>query len=91
MAGGRQENRAEKCSQLLWSAITHCDSNISKGFIEATVECKSERMPRQVMLRIPHPYWKNAREYYQRILVSYASESVSIMPFTGKADIIIEY
>ena len=30
-------------------------SNIDKGYIEATIECKSERMPQQVILRIPHP------------------------------------
>jgi hypothetical protein len=66
------------------------NSNINKGFIEATIECKSESMPRQVILRIPHPSGKRPVNITGGTY-DYASESVSIMPFTGKASIKIEY
>jgi hypothetical protein len=66
------------------------NSNINKGFIEAIIECNSERMPGQVVLRIPHPSEKRPVNITGGTY-DYASESVSIMPFTGKASVKIEY
>lgn len=66
------------------------NSNLNKGFIEATIECDSERMPKQVALRIPHPTGKRAVKVTGGSY-DYASESVIIKPFTGKAGIKIEY
>jgi len=65
-------------------------SNINKGFIEATVECNSDRKPEQIILRIPHPSGKKPVNITGGIY-DYASESVSIAPFNGKANIRIEY
>jgi len=66
------------------------NSNINKGYIEASIECNSERKPQEVNLRIPHPEFKRpvhviGGEYDQ------ASESVIITPFTGVAKVKIEY
>ena len=66
------------------------NSNINKGFIESTLECTSDRKPQEIRLRIPHPEFKRpvnviGGEYDQ------ASESVIIKPFTGSAQVRIEY
>jgi hypothetical protein len=66
------------------------NSNISKGFIEATIECHSERMPGQVALRIPHPTGKKPLNVTGGTY-DYTSESLLIKPFTGRASIRIEY
>jgi hypothetical protein len=66
------------------------NSYINKGYIEANVECSSERMPGQVALRIPHPDGKKPVKITGGIY-DYTSESVLIKPFSGKASIKIEY
>jgi hypothetical protein len=65
-------------------------SNIDKGYIEATIECKSERMPKQVIFRIPHPTLKKPVNV---IGGSYnaANETVTVKPFNGTASIRLEY
>jgi hypothetical protein len=66
------------------------NSSVNKGFIEAKIECPSERMPQQVLIRIPHPDGKKPVNVlggtYDCI-----SESVIIKPFTGKTIVKIEY
>ena len=66
------------------------NSNINKGFIEATIECSSDRKPKQIILRIPHPSGKKPVNITGGIY-DYASESVLIAPFNGSAKIKIEY
>ena len=66
------------------------NSHIEKGFIEATVECSSERKPKQLVVRIPHPVDKKpikvtGGDYDEK------TESVTIQSFNGKANIRIEY
>jgi hypothetical protein len=65
-------------------------SNTDRNFIEATVECTSDRKPEEVKFRIPHPDGMNpskiAGGVYDKI-----SESVIIKPFSGKANVRIEY
>jgi hypothetical protein len=66
------------------------NSNINKGYIEASIECNSERKPQEVNLRIPHPDFKKpvhviGGEYNP------TTESVIIKPFTGSAKVRIEY
>jgi len=65
-------------------------SSVKKGFIEATIECSSDRMPGEVVLRIPHPEGKipvavSGGEYNN------ATESVAIKPFKGTAHVRIEF
>lgn len=66
------------------------NSNTNKGFIEATIECNSDRKPERILLRIPHPSGKRPVNIIGGIY-DYASESVSVTPFSGKANIRIEY
>jgi hypothetical protein len=65
-------------------------SNVSKNFIEATVECNSDRMPQEVKIRIPHPENRKPSKVAGGTYDS-TSESVIIKPFTGTAKIRIEY
>ena len=65
-------------------------SNTDKGYIEAAIECKSDRMPRQVVLRIPHPTGKKpvrvtGGSYNE------ADETVTVESFNGTAAIRLEY
>jgi hypothetical protein len=65
-------------------------SNVAENYINATVECNSDRRPDEVKIRLPHPDGKRPSgvtggEYDK------ATESVIIKPFTGKADVRIEY
>jgi hypothetical protein len=66
------------------------NSNIDKGFIEATIECYSDRKPEPILLSIPHPSGKKPVNITGGIY-DYSSESVSVTPFSGKANIRIEY
>ncbi len=66
------------------------NSHLNQGFIVATIECTSDRMPEQVLLRIPHPEGKRALKVTGGTY-DYTSESILIKPFTGKAMIYIEY
>jgi hypothetical protein len=61
-------------------------SHTGKGFVEATVECTGERMPQQVILRIPHPEGKKAIRVIGGTYDD-ATESVTIEPFHGKASV----
>ncbi len=65
-------------------------SNTDKGYIEANIDCKSERMPQQVILRIPHP---DGKKPVNVIGGSYnmEDETVTIMPFDGTTVIRLEY
>lgn len=66
------------------------NSYLNQGFIEATFECISERMPEQVILRIPHPEGKSAKHVTGGVYDN-VTESVLISPFKGKTIIKIEY
>jgi hypothetical protein len=65
-------------------------SNTDKGYIEANIDCKSERMPQQVILRIPHP---DGKKPVNVIGGSYnmEDETVTITPFDGTTVIRLEY
>ena len=65
-------------------------SGIKQGYIEASIECNSDRKPGEVSIRIPHPDCKKAvkvtgGEYNPD------SETVTLKLFSGKADIRVEY
>jgi hypothetical protein len=65
-------------------------SNVAKNSIEATVTCNSDRMPKIVSIRIPHPEGKNPVSVsggtYDPV-----NESIIIDPFRGSTNIKIEY
>ncbi len=65
-------------------------SDIGKNNITATIECSSERKPEEVRIRIPHPDGKLPIKViggtFDKI-----TETVSIIPFSGNANLRIEY
>ncbi len=65
-------------------------SGIKHGYIEASIQCNSDRKPGEVTIRIPHPDGKKAvkvtgGEYNPD------NETVTVGLFGGKADIRVEY
>jgi hypothetical protein len=66
------------------------NSSIKRGFIEATIDCSSDRMPENVTLRLPHPMGKKPKNVIGGNF-DYNAESVKIEPFRGVAHIRIEY
>ena len=65
-------------------------SNAAKGFIEANIECNSDRKPDAVWLRLPHPDGKVPKKAIGGIYDN-NTESVKIEPFKGLAKIRVEY
>jgi hypothetical protein len=65
-------------------------SGIKKGYIEATIQCNSDRKPKKVTIRLPHPEGKKAVKVtggeYNR-----ETETVTVKSFNGKAYVRIEY
>ena len=66
------------------------NSGIGKGFIEATIQCNSDRKPGEVTIRLPHPDGKKAvkvtgGEYDPQ------AETVRIRSFTGNASVRVEF
>lgn len=65
-------------------------SEIKKGYMEAVIQCHSDRKPEVVTIRLPHPEFKKAiqvtgGEY------NHATETVTVKSFTGKASVRIKY
>jgi hypothetical protein len=65
-------------------------SNVNKNYIEAEIECSSNRKPQEVTIRVPHP---EGRKPVNVIGGKYdiPSETVIITPFNGKAYVKIEF
>ena len=65
-------------------------SEIKKGYIEATIQCNSDRKPKEVTIRLPHPIGKKASkvtggEYDPD------TETVTVKLFNGKTDIRVDF
>jgi hypothetical protein len=65
-------------------------SEINKGYIEATIKCNSDRKPKEVTIRIPHPDGKKAVKVTGGEYNPY-NETVTVKLFNGKTDIRVEY
>jgi hypothetical protein len=65
-------------------------SHLSENYIEASVECNSERKPEKIIFRIPHP-----DGIFPKVVTGgrydNKTESVIIRPFSGTAKIKLEY
>lgn len=66
------------------------NSEIKKGYIEATIQCNSDRKPKEVTIRLPHPNGKKAikvtgGEYDPD------TETVTVKSFNGKVYVRLEY
>lgn len=80
------KNAASYFGPLSFSVV----SNVAKNYVEATIECTSDRMPQSVEIRIPHPDGKIPSNVIGGTYES-TREAVIIRPFKGKANIKIEY
>jgi hypothetical protein len=65
-------------------------SSISKGFIEAEIQCNSDRKPKEVTIRLPHPNGNKAvtvtgGEYNSN------TEAVTVKSFNGNAHLRVEF
>lgn len=65
-------------------------SNIKKGFIEATVDCKTDRKPKDILIRLPHPYRQKPVKVSGGVYDT-KTETVHVKSFTGHAQIKVEY
>ncbi len=65
-------------------------SNLGKNNIIATIECDSDRKPEEIKIRIPHPEGKTPSKVTGGIYDK-ATETVTIKPFGGKAEVRIEF
>ena len=65
-------------------------SELNKGFIEAAIVCNSQRKPKEVLIRIPHPEDKKPLKVSGGIYDP-ENELVIIKPFTGTANIRVEF
>lgn len=66
------------------------NSVLAKGYIEATIECNSDRKPKEVTIRLPHPDGKKAikvtgGEYNPD------TETITVNSFSGKANVKVEF
>ena len=65
-------------------------SELDKGYIEASLEFSPERMPKEIILRIPHPESKIPSSVCTGVY-DRSTESVVLKPSPGKTVIRIEY
>lgn len=66
------------------------NSAIGRGYIEATIQCNSDRKPKDVTIRLPHPDGKKAvkitgGEYDPN------TETILIKSFTGNANVRVDF
>jgi hypothetical protein len=68
----------------------HVESKLAQGEITARVDCASNRQPKRVEFRLPHPKGRKPREIIGGTYDS-RSETVRIENFTGRADITLRF
>lgn len=65
-------------------------SKLNQGRIEAMIECSSDRQPKIVELRLPHPQGKKATKVKGGTYDA-KTETIRIKPFKNKAEVILEF
>jgi hypothetical protein len=65
-------------------------SDVSSNNIIASIECNSDRKPEEIKIRIPHPDGRSPIKVTGGIFEQ-STESVIIKPFSGKAEIRLDY
>lgn len=68
----------------------HVTSEIQKGWIDATVECTSDRRPESVVVRLPHPDGQKPLRVTGGVYND-KTETVKIEPFMGRAHVKLEF
>ena len=66
------------------------NSEIKKGYIEASIQCNSDRKPNKVTIRIPHPNGKKAVKVTGG-KYDPDTESVTVESFNGSANVRVDY
>jgi hypothetical protein len=66
------------------------ESKLNQGRIEAMIECSSNRQPKIIELRIPHPQGKKAAKA-KGGTYNAQTETVTVEPFKNKAEVILEF
>ncbi len=82
----RLENVASYFGPLSLEVVSRTD----EGFIKATIECDTDRKPKDVSIRLPHPMSLKARGTDGGVYVP-ESETVLIREFTGKAEVMLRF
>ena len=75
---------------ILARSLSQLNPMLTGIYIIAAIECNTDRKPEEVKLRIPHPDGKTPSKVTGGVYDK-TTESVIIKPFTGRADIRIEY
>ena len=65
-------------------------SAVEKGFIEATIDCNTDRKPKDVIVRVPHPCGRKPVKVSGGVYDE-ATETVRVDSFTGHASIKLMY
>ena len=68
----------------------HVKSAVEKGFIEATIDCTTDRKPKDIIMRLPHPTGRKPVKVTGGIYDE-TTETVHIASFTGHAGIKLTY
>ncbi len=66
------------------------ESKLEQNLIEANVECHSDRPPKRIELRLPHPQGKRAGNVTGGVYEK-QHEVILIEPFDGSAHITLEF
>ena len=66
------------------------NSQVSKGFIEASIQCDSDRKPKQVTIRLPHPEGKKAVKITGGQYIP-GTETILVNSFSGQATVHAEF
>jgi len=68
----------------------HVESQLDRGVIEATIECRTNRQPTAIELRLPHPHGLKARQVRGGIYDA-AQETIRIKNFKTSAKVTLTF
>ena len=80
----------ENASSYFGKFSLRVDSELNRGRIRAAVECATDRAPRRVALRLPHPLGRRATAV-QGGKYDSATETVLLEPFSGRAEVTLNF
>jgi len=66
------------------------ESKMEQGLIEAKVECSSDRQPKCIELRLPHPRGRKPTKVEGGVYDA-NTEIVKIEPFRDRAEVLLEF
>jgi len=68
----------------------HVESQVDRGVIEATIECRSNRQPTAIAIRLPHPLGLKARQVRGGVYAA-TRETVRIAKFKNAAKVTLTF